>query len=93
MTAERIAALVLANTAGIVVGFFAFFVPAGIGVREAVATIVLGAFTPLREALLAAIAYRAWIVLFDGINAVFVLIREARGTMIGRTADDGQAEQ
>jgi uncharacterized membrane protein YbhN (UPF0104 family) len=77
ITRESVAALTLANTAGIVLGFFAFFVPGGIGVREAVATFVLAGFIPMREALLAAVCYRAWMILIDGLNALLILVREA----------------
>jgi uncharacterized membrane protein YbhN (UPF0104 family) len=77
ITRESVAALTLANTAGIVLGFFAFFVPGGIGVREAVTTFVLAGFIPVREALLAAVCYRAWMVLIDGLNALLILGREA----------------
>lgn len=75
---EIIAALVLANTLGIVLGFFAFFVPGGIGVREAITAGVLAGFLPIREALLAAVCYRAWLVLMDGLNAILIVAREAR---------------
>ncbi len=78
VTLERIAALVLANTIGIVAGFFALFAPGGLGVREAVTTAVLTPFLPMHEALLAAIAFRAWLVLFDGVNAVFLIASETR---------------
>jgi uncharacterized membrane protein YbhN (UPF0104 family) len=77
ITRESVAALTLANTAGIVLGFFAFFVPGGIGVREAVATFVLAGFIPVREALLAAVCYRAWMILIDGLNGLLILAREA----------------
>ena len=78
VTVERIAALILANTIGIVAGFFALFAPGGLGVREAVTTAVLTPFLPMREALLAAVAFRAWLVLFDGINALLLIASEAR---------------
>ena len=90
VTAERVAALVLGNTLGIALGFFAFFVPGGIGVREAVATIVLAPFVPVREALLAAVAYRAWMVLIDGLNGVVLLVREARRNNTLPAAVEGQ---
>ena len=77
ITRESVAALTLANTSGIVLGFFAFFVPGGIGVREAVTTFILAGFIPLREALLAAVCYRAWMILIDGLNALLILGREA----------------
>jgi len=77
ITRESVAALTLANTTGIVLGFFAFFVPGGIGVREAVTTFILAGFIPVREALLAAVCYRAWMILIDGLNALLILGREA----------------
>ena len=77
ITRESAAALTLANTAGIVLGFFAFFVPGGLGVREAVTTSILAGFIPVREALLAAVCYRAWMILIDGLNALLILGREA----------------
>jgi len=80
ITRENVAALTLANTAGIVLGFFAFFVPGGIGVREAITTFVLAGFIPVREALLAAVCYRAWLILIDGLNALLILGREASMT-------------
>ena len=53
--------------------------PVGLGVREAVTTAaVLAPFLPLHEALLAAVAFRAWLVLFDGINAVLLIANESR---------------
>lgn len=82
VTVERIAALVLGNTLGIVVGFFAFFVPGGIGVREAVATVVLAPFLPVGEVLIAAVVYRAWMVMIDGLNAIVMLGREANQTQM-----------
>ncbi len=77
ITYVGVAALILANTVGIVLGFFAFFVPGGIGVREAVATFILAGFIPVREALLAAVCYRAWLILIDGVSALVILGREA----------------
>jgi len=75
---ESIAALTLANTTGVVLGFFAFFAPGGIGVREAITTFVLAEFVPVREALMAAVSYRAWMIFIDGVNAVMILFREAQ---------------
>lgn len=77
-SARTFAAIVLANTTGFVVGFLAVFAPGGLGVREAATVAVLAPFLPVREVLIAAIALRAWIVLFDGINAVLLLVGETR---------------
>ena len=78
VTNERIAALILANTIGFVAGFFALFAPGGLGVREAVTTAVLTPFLPMREALIAAVAFRAWLVLFDAVNALLLIVSESR---------------
>lgn len=86
---QTIAALILANTVGIVLGFFAFFIPGGIGIREAVSTGILAGFMPIREALLAAIIYRAWLIFIDGLNAVYILAREAR---LGKRTNADQTE-
>lgn len=83
VTVQGVGALTLANTVGIVLGFFAFFLPGGIGVREAVVTFILAGFVPVREALLAAVCYRAWMILIDGINALLILVREAVGKRPG----------
>lgn len=87
---ESVAALTLANTTGIVLGFFAFFVPGGLGVREAVATGVLAGFVPVREALLAAVSYRAWMILIDGVNGVIIMVREAR---LAKQEHTGQSDK
>ena len=80
LTTQGVAALVLANTIGFIVGFVAIFAPGGIGVREATTVAVLAPFVPVREALIAAIALRAWIVLFDGINCGVLFVSELRRT-------------
>jgi uncharacterized membrane protein YbhN (UPF0104 family) len=78
ISAQKLAALILANTIGFIVGFLAVFAPGGIGVREAVTVAALSPFLPLREALIAAIALRAWMVLFDGLNCGVMIIAELR---------------
>jgi glycosyltransferase 2 family protein len=85
---ERVAILVLGNTLGVLIGFFAFFVPGGIGVREAVATIVAGSLLPVGELLIAAVVYRAWMVAIDGLNAIFVLAREVKQATTGAPIGD-----
>jgi len=80
VSVDLIAALVLANTLGIAIGFFAFFAPGGLGVREVAAAGVLAVFVPVGQAFLVAVAYRAWTVLVDGINAIFLIVTEARAT-------------
>jgi uncharacterized membrane protein YbhN (UPF0104 family) len=78
VTAQTLAALVLANTIGFIVGFLAVFAPGGIGVREATTVAVLAPFLPIGEALIAVIALRAWMVLFDGVNCGLLLLAELR---------------
>lgn len=78
VTVQGVAALILANTIGFIVGFLAVFAPGGLGVREATTVAILAPFFPMREVLIAAIAMRAWIVLFDGINCGLMLIAEFR---------------
>lgn len=87
VSVEIIAALTLANTLGIILGFFAFFAPGGIGIREAITTGVLAGFVPIREALLAAVCYRAWLILMDGLNAMLILVRETRLAKRGRKSE------
>ena len=78
VTAEAVAAIVIANTVGFIAGFLAVFAPGGLGVREAATVIVLTPLLPVREVIVAAIALRALIVLFDGVNAVILLFGESR---------------
>lgn len=78
VNAQGAAALILANTIGFIIGFLAVFAPGGLGVREATTVAVLAPFFPIREALIAAIALRALIVFFDGINCGIMIIAELR---------------
>lgn len=92
-SAESVAALVLSNTVGIVAGFVAVFAPGGIGVREGMTTFVLAEFVPIREALMAAVSYRAWVTLIDGANAILVLVRETRlAKRAGRSQESNDAQ-
>ncbi len=78
VTLHKLAALILANTIGFIIGFLAVFAPGGIGVREAVTVAALSPFLPLREALIAAILLRAWMVLFDGFNCGIMVVAEVK---------------
>lgn len=71
-------ALILANTVGITVGFFALFAPGGIGVREAVTSGILGLVLPLRDAILLSLLFRLWLVATDLAlgSAVILLLRK-----------------
>jgi len=75
---QGVAVIVLANTIGFIAGFLAVFAPGGLGVREATTVLVLAPFLPVRELIVATIALRALIVLFDGVNAVIMLAGESR---------------
>lgn len=75
---QGVAALVLANTIGFIVGFLAVFAPGGLGVREATTVAVLAPFFPIGETLIAAIVLRALMVLFDGLNCGIMIFAEFR---------------
>ena len=77
---ELYAALVLANTVGIVTGFVALFAPGGLGVREAVTTAVLLPYIPLEQAALLSITFRLWTTLIDIFLAVTLVWQAARAT-------------
>jgi hypothetical protein len=62
---ELVASLILANTVGITLGFFAIFAPAGIGVREGVTSAILLNQMPLTDALLLSLLYRLWVVAIE----------------------------
>ncbi|MCK5362371.1 MAG: flippase-like domain-containing protein [Gammaproteobacteria bacterium] len=66
-----------ANAFGIIVGFFAFFAPGGIGVREGVIVGLMLAYMPLQDAMLFVLAYRLWLVIADlfSLGVVFVIRR------------------
>jgi len=57
--------LILANTISITVGFFAFFTPAGIGVRESISSIILSQIMPLEQAIFLSLLFRMWTVLTE----------------------------
>ncbi|MFK5969751.1 MAG: hypothetical protein QM487_06475 [Candidatus Marithrix sp.] len=57
--------MILANTIGITVGFFALFAPAGIGVRESISSIVLSQVMPLEQAIFLSLLFRFWAVLTE----------------------------
>lgn len=78
VTTQKLAALLFANTIGFIIGFLAFFAPGGLGVREAITVAVLAPFLPLRDALIAAVALRALMVFFDGINCCILIVAEVK---------------
>ena len=78
VTLELVAALVIANTIGIVVGFAALFAPAGLGVREAVTTAVLLPYIPLEQAAILSISFRLWTTASDALLAVTIALQTLR---------------
>ena len=78
VTLELVAALVIANTIGIVVGFAAIFAPAGLGVREAVTTAVLLPYIPLEQAAILSISFRLWTTASDALLAVTIALQTLR---------------
>jgi len=57
--------IILANTISITLGFFAFFAPAGIGVRESISSIILSQVMPLEQAIFLSLLFRFWTVLIE----------------------------
>jgi glycosyltransferase 2 family protein len=78
LSLEFCAALVLANTLGIVIGFAAIFAPGGLGVREMVTTAVLLPYVPLEQAAILSIAFRLWITVSDALIAVMLALQALR---------------
>lgn len=65
--------LILANTVGITLGFFAIFSPGGLGVREAVTGGLLVSQMSLEDALLLSLIFRLWIVASEILSGVALL--------------------
>jgi uncharacterized membrane protein YbhN (UPF0104 family) len=63
-----------ANAFGIVLGFFAFFAPGGLGVREGVVIGMMLPYIELPEATLFVIAYRLWLVCTDLLSLIVVFV-------------------
>ncbi len=68
-----IAILILANTAGITIGFLALFAPGGIGVRELVSSAVLAHAVPVADAVLLTLIYRLWVVAMEMLSGIAIL--------------------
>lgn len=76
--------LIAAYTLAGILGILAFFVPSGIGVREAVIVIILSAMMPTDVALMLAINARIYATISDGVLGVGYLAgRERRKTDTG----------
>ena len=64
-TFKLVLSLILANTVGITLGFFAIFAPGGIGVREGVTSAILLNQIPLTDAMLLSLLFRLWVVAIE----------------------------
>lgn len=71
---EVMARLTVANTVGIGIGFFAIFVPGGLGVREAVTSSLLASQLGLEQAILLCLTFRLWIVCSELLSGITLLI-------------------
>ena len=71
---EVIMRLTFANTIGITLGFFALFSPGGLGVREAVTSVLLTSLLPLEDGLMLSLVFRLWIVISEILSSLVLLI-------------------
>lgn len=78
VSTEMLAGMLLANTAGVALGFFAVFAPGGIGVREAITSAILYNFMPLADAVLLSFLFRIWSILMDVLGALVILWFETK---------------
>lgn len=62
---EDILVIIVANTLGITIGFFAIFAPSGIGVREGVSAWLLGLHFPFEQAIIVTVVFRICLVVID----------------------------
>jgi len=66
--------LIVANTIGISIGFFAVFSPGGLGIREAITSSLLTTQMNLEQAILLCLLFRLWIVAFELLSGLTLLI-------------------
>lgn len=86
------AVLIAAYTLAGILGIVAFFVPSGIGVREAVIVIVLSRMMPTEQALMLAINARIYATISDGVLGVgFLVGRERKQSATG--TDDVEMDE
>ncbi len=71
--AKLIATMILANTVGITIGFFALFAPGGIGVRELISSAILAHAVPVADAVLLTLIYRLWVVAMEMLSGIAIL--------------------
>ncbi|MDH3213135.1 MAG: flippase-like domain-containing protein [Myxococcales bacterium] len=75
---REMAGVIVATAASISIGFFALFAPGGIGVREAVSSVVLSRFIPLEEAIFLSVLFRLWTVAVELLTGFSVLWLQGR---------------
>ena len=73
LTVNMFMIIILANTIGITVGFFAIFAPGGIGVREAVSSTIMAFSMSLTDAMLLSALFRLWVVAMEMLSGVPVI--------------------
>jgi hypothetical protein len=75
-----LARLIIANAIGISIGFFAVFSPGGLGIREAVTGGMLSMQLGAEPAVLLCLVFRLWIVAFELLGGLTLLMRERETT-------------
>jgi len=75
---QGFATVVIANTVGITIGFFAVFAPAGIGVREGMTAWMLSTYMPLADAVILTVLFRLWLLAVDALFVVIVMGAESK---------------
>ena len=80
LTLEITFLLLGTNALGMIAGFFAFFAPGGLGVREVVIVAILTLAMPLPDAALLAVLLRFWLTISDILcGSVTMLLQAERG--------------
>jgi uncharacterized membrane protein YbhN (UPF0104 family) len=74
---QGFATVLVANTIGITIGFFAIFAPAGIGVREGLTAWVLSSYMPVADAVILTVLFRLWLLAVDALFVVIVVAAES----------------
>ena len=74
-------AVLAANTLSVTIGFFAFFAPGGVGVREGVSSAILSAYMLPGEAITLVLIFRVWVIIAELVaGAIALAIRARPGT-------------
>ena len=67
-----------ANSLSVIIGFFAFFAPGGVGVREGVSSVILSAYMLPGDALTLVLIFRVWVVITEFSSGAIALAIRAR---------------